>query len=126
MSIKKLSEYQDEEALEVLSKLLDPIVDICGDEGFQEFFNDAKSKKNKLQIIKFLMSNYKSEITQILAILHGQKVEDYHFTIASLILDLSEILNDSELISFFNSQSSKTVNSASGSAMENTEEIGTM
>lgn len=117
--MKKLSEYKNEEALELLADLMEPVSLIFADAEVVKSF----STKNKLLVAKDIIKRHTHETFQILAILDGVPIEDYECSLFTLPLKLLDILNDAELQSFFKSQGLEmTHEESSGSAMENIEE----
>lgn len=116
--MKKLSEYKNEEALDLLADLLEPVSLIFGD---AEVVNSLKNK-SRLMAIKDIIKRHKKETLQMLAILDGVPVEEYECTIFTLPLKLLDIFNDEELQTFFGLQSPKMEDESFGSVMENTEE----
>lgn len=114
----KLSEYKNEDALDLLADILDPISDIFMDVEFREQIKNA----NKMQIVQYLLKNHKKPILQIMARLDNIPVEEYEMNLLSLPKKLLEIVNDKELIDFFRSQGQMMANETSGSATVSTEE----
>jgi len=98
--MKKLSEYRDEEALDMMADLLEPCVSIFSDE---EFANQYRAGKT-LQAVKSAIKNHKREVMQALAIMEGVPLEEYHCDILTLPMRLLEIINDEKLQQVFTSQ----------------------
>ena len=115
----KLSEIKGDDALEVITKIIEPIAQIASDKKLQA---DRKAGKPKLLIIKYVLENYKPQVFEILAALNQTSVDEYKKTVSliSLPMEIMEILNDPEVMVLFNSQS-QTEKTSSGSASENTE-----
>lgn len=108
----KLSEYENEEALDLLAELIEPATAICTDKKVVELF---KQKDRKLaSVVKVIIKNHKKEIIEILAALDGVPVEKYKVNVLTLPAKVLEILNDDDLVNFFSQQ----IQSASGSATE--------
>ena len=113
--LRQISQIKDDDALDLLSDLLEPAVAICSNE---EFINSFKGKKvNRLKIAQLLLKNNKKEIMQILSILSDE--EEYHCNTISLLSDVVGLMNDEELISFFTSQV-QMEETSSASASEST------
>ena len=115
-----LSEYKGEQALDILVDLLEPATVIMGD---KEVGQLAKSKAPVIKIVKAAIKNHKKEVIEVLAVLDGEKPEEYaeKVTVFTLPGKLLEILNDPDLMSFFTSQgqmSEASSLSASESIME--------
>lgn len=119
--MKRISEYRDEEALDLLADLLGPAITIVNTEGFQDAFNSG----NKLGAIKIAIKGAKGAVMEILARLDGVPVEEYHCNVLTLPARLLEILNDEVLVDFFTEQAQTgTLKDVSGSATANTEDAG--
>ena len=117
--MKKISEYKDDEAVELLADILEPVCTILADKEVQESMS-----KSKMDIIHACMKRHPKEIRQIMAVLNGVPFEDYHIGVGDIPVVMLEIINDKELVSFFLSQGQMALNGVSGSATENTEEEG--
>ena len=116
--MKKLSEYKDEEALDVLADLIDPVVDIFGDTEIADYYRGG----NKLLAVKVAIKNHKKSVIEMMAILEGVPVEDYHCNLLTLPKILLGIFSDPELESFFLEQGEEMISDdASGSATESSE-----
>lgn len=100
--MKKLSEIKDEEAIELLADLIEPISEIASDEKAKEELIKAKEAGlSPMEMVKPLMKTHKKSIIKILAILDGTPVEEYHCNAITLPLRLIEIMNDPEILSLF-------------------------
>lgn len=113
--MRKLSEYKDDEAIEVLADILEPVCMICADKEVQDSMSGPK-----LVIARTCMKNHPKEVRQIMAILDGVPFEDYHIGVFDLPIKMLEILNDEDLINFFRSQGQMGSSNTFGSATENT------
>lgn len=111
----KLSEYKDEDALELLANISEPAIEIFADKQLAQLIREKKSGK----AISCAIKNHKKEVMELLAALDGVPVEEYHCNVFSLPQKLLEILNDKELVAFFSS--TQEAQNASGNVMENTE-----
>ena len=116
--MKKLSEYRNEEALNLLADIIEPCVVVFGD---PDFIKVARSK-DTVEIIKCLLKSHQKSVIEILATLEGVPVEKYECNLATLPVTILQIVNDSDLIHFFKSQGQELVQTSSGSATENTED----
>lgn len=116
--MKKLDEYKDEEALELLAELVSSVVRVLGDKEIGEIVKSG----NKINIIAAVIKKYPKDIMEIMAILEGVPVEEYHINIVSLPKMLLDIVNDPLLSDFFVSQGEMVSQIPSGSAMEHTQE----
>ena len=116
----KLSEMQDERALDLLADIIEPAATIMAD---KEISKLIKSGANKVSIIKKVIKNHKKPIMQILAALDGTPEEEYHCNVLTLPIKLLEILNDQDLIDFFTLQGQTNQLERSGSVTESTGEV---
>jgi hypothetical protein len=117
----KLSEYKNEDALDLLADIIEPISKILSDRKVQDLaLNDVEAR---MGAVKYLLKNHKKSIIEIMARLDNVPLEKYEVNIWSLPNKLIELLNDKELISFFHSQAQKTVGESFGFATESTKEI---
>lgn len=116
--MRKLSEIKNEDALDVLVDLMDPVAEICVDKSFEKAFK----KGDKMGSIKLLVKNHKESIIKILAILDGEPVETYEVNVIQIPTKLFELLNDKDMMDFFDSQGLKISGMFFGSATETTEE----
>lgn len=116
----KLSEYKNEEALELLADIMDPLSDIMTDENFKKLLSEEKT--TKMGMIQYLLRNQSKPIIAILARMENTPVEEFQVNILSLTTKLLDVFNDKELVDFFKSQGQMVAGEPSGSATENTEE----
>lgn len=114
--LRQISQIKDDDALDLLADLLEPVVEICSNEEFKKLIKSKKA--NRLKIAQLLLKNNKKEIMQILSILSDE--EEYHCNTISLLSDVVNLMNDEELISFFTSQM-QMEETLSASALESTE-----
>lgn len=115
----KLSDYQNEEALEVLADIIEPATMIIADKEVQKIY---KSGQPKLKLVTYMLKHHSSEVLDIMAGLDGVPREEYKCNILTLPVKLLEIMNDEQLLGFFSSQASMGQTS-SGNATESTEEV---
>lgn len=98
--MKKLSEYKDEEALDLLADIIEPASVIFSDDKVKDTFKKAKGK-SIIPLAKIIIQNHKNEIMDILARLDGKRREDFHCNVLTLPITVMQILQDKELIDFF-------------------------
>lgn len=116
--MRKLSEVKNEDALELIAEVIEPLSTIIGDPQAKAL----RAKKAKTtEIMKWVLQNHSEEVLTILAALDGEDANEYEISAIQLPIRVLEILNDKELISLFSSQGQMTEKTSSGSAMENTE-----
>ena len=96
----KLSEYKNEQAIEMLGKLIDPISTVLADTKVK----NAYQAGTQLAFVKVLLTEHPHEIVEILAILDNTPVDQYEVSLTTLPKKVLEILNDEELKDFFASQ----------------------
>lgn len=113
----KLSEYQGEEALDILADLIEPAGEIMSDKEIGEVF-----KQNRFKAIGLAIKNHKKAVMQILATMDGVPVDEYKCNVFSLPVKILEILNDPEMIQLFQYQGQTGDAKSSGSASVNTED----
>ena len=111
----KLSEYQGEDALDLLTDLIEPAGEIMSDKEIGEVF-----KKNRFKAIGLAIRNHKKAVMQIMATMDGVPVDEYKCNVFSLPVKILEILNDPEMIQLFQYQGQTGDANSSGSASENT------
>lgn len=117
--MRKLSEFKNEEALDLLADILEPMsVIMTDDEVVDKLMSDGQRMEGAIMLIK----NYKPEIIRILAAMDQEDPETYEFNIFTLPRRILEIVNDKELLAFFMEQQTETLKESFGSAKENTKE----
>ena len=119
--MKKLSDYKNEEALEVLADIIEPLATISSD---TEFVADIKKNFSKgserIRLISRGLKTHGKEVIAILAALERKPVEEYECNMATLPAQILNILNDKELMSYFLSQAEPMDETSFGSVTENT------
>ena len=96
----KITDFKNEDALELIMDLIDPVGALFADQDFV----DAIKKDKKLEAVKIAIKNHKSDIICVLARLNNMTVDEYEGNIITMTVQLLEILNDKELSDFFISQ----------------------
>ena len=116
--MKKISEYIDEEALDLLAELIEPAAIIMADKAIAE----AMKGGNRMSAISTAIKNHKPEVMRIMAVMDGVPVEEYHCDVFTLPMRVLDLLNDKALLSFFSSQAPETSQkTSSGPVMGTTE-----
>lgn len=115
----RLSDYENEEAVEVLADMIEPAAIIMADPRVAEMFNSGKPK---ILLVKYALKEHKKSVVELIAALHRQKPKELKFTMISLIKDLLDIMNDPELQSVFTLQGQETEGEHSGAVTETTTE----
>lgn len=122
--MRKLSEIQNEEAIDVLADLLDPIAEISKDKEIRKPNKNEQGEdvpKTKMEVIQAILKRHQRAVVKILAILDGVPIEDYKINIIQIPAKVYECLNDKDMLAFFQSQGLNISDASSGSATENTE-----
>ena len=115
----KLSEYKNEDAIDLLADILEPTAKILSD---KELADSVRKGASKITSIKIAMKNNKSSIVEILSRINGKSPDDYECNVITIMKDLLDILNDEALTDFFSSQQQMMEKTSSTSAMVNIEE----
>lgn len=117
--MKHLSEYKDEEALDMLADLIDPVINIFSDKEVADYYRGGVV----IKAVQASIKNHKEDVLNMLAILERVPREEYHCNLLTLPKVLLSVFNDPELKDFFSEQSEgMTSEGASGSVMESTKE----
>lgn len=116
--MKKLSDYQGEDAIDLWADLLEPMTEILGDPEMQK---SIQSGKAKILIAKDIFKAHKAEAEQIMLRVDPEPIDGVNILLRLVAL-ISDISQNGELRSFFGSAAqAKTDSESSGSATENTE-----
>ena len=125
----KLSDIKGDRVFDVIADIIEPVANIAQDKEITLFrretppdgmtaraFAVQKIAKNA----PLLLKRHKADISAVLASIKGQTVEEYvsGLNMATLSVDLLELLNDKEFVSFFTSAMQTA--DMSGSASETT------
>jgi hypothetical protein len=123
--MKKLSEFKDDEAMDVLVEILEPSANLIKNNKFKLAIRGDKEKDikpNKMQAIKIAITENRKDVVKIMATLNETPVEEFHYNLLTLPKMMVELFNDKELIDFFQYRGETDLEIPSGSATENTEE----
>lgn len=113
--MRKLSEIQNEDALDVIAEIIDPVIEISQDEEIKKL----TSKKDRLGAVQVAIKNHKKAVLKVLAILDGESPETYKVNIIQIPVKVMELLNDKDMQDFFQSQGLIPSDASSGSVTEN-------
>ena len=117
--MKKLSDYKNEEAIELWADLIGPMARILGDEKTKSLVKT----KSPIDIAKGILAEHKSDAIEIMLRIDDTPVDGIN-VVTRLVGIILEIMNNEDLRSFFTSAGQETMQSASfGSAMENIKAI---
>jgi hypothetical protein len=89
----KLSDYKNEEAIEVIADIMMPLSVIFTDE-------EIKKEKNRMKAIAKALKKYKKEVIQILARIDGVPVDKYECNAITLPIKVVEVLNEPDIQDF--------------------------
>lgn len=93
----KLSDYKNEEALDVLADIIEPLSIILADKECSGVIKGGTIAASAKAILK----THPKEVIAILAALDRKDPSEYECTLYTVPVKLLEILNDPEMISFF-------------------------
>lgn len=118
--MKKLSDYQGEEAIELWADLLEPVTEILGDKDIAKIIQDPK--KPPLLKASAILKKYKKEAEQIMLRIDPEPLDGLNI-ITRLVSILIEAGQSEDVRAFFGfaGQAVKTDKESSGSPTENTE-----
>ena len=116
----KLSDYTNEDALDLLADLLDSAAEIMADDELKAIAMTG----DKMGIAKYILKNKKEQLITIFARMNGTPREEYVATIPEMLAQLLDVLNDKTLLDFFALQAQKNAGASFGLATENTAATG--
>lgn len=114
----RLSDIKDEQALDTLAEIIEPLGEILEDTEVTTPFKDGK----KIKAISVALKKHKTAVITIMAALDGKTPETYHFNIITIPAKMLEILNDPELLQAFRLQPQSEDVTSSGAATETIQE----
>ena len=113
-------ERNNEEKLELLADLLEPVSKILSDKEITDPITSGKG--TWAEVISKALKKHKSEIVEIMARVDGVEVDKYEVNLLKLPVRLMDFVNRPEVQELFSGQSQQIVNASGGSATENTED----
>lgn len=116
--MKKLSDYNGEEAIDLWADLMEPTATILADPEVAKFM---QSGKPPIKIAHKILKTHKKEAIEILTRIDDTPVNGLS-VVTRLLSLLAEISSDETIKSFFGTQGQKTEDMPSGSPTENIEE----
>lgn len=116
--MKKISDFKNEDAVDLLAGIFEPVTSIFGD---PEIIKASEENIPQVKLVSLVLKRHKKEIVEILATMDGVPVEEYSCTPVTILTKILSLTNDKELVAFFASQSQTAFQTPSGSVMENTE-----
>lgn len=121
--MKRLSEYKNEAALDLLVEIMEPASELMSDNEAVALLY-SKKPGDRMKGVTQMIKAHERAVIQILAALDGVPVDQYECGFFTLPTRLLEILNDKELLGFFMDQQMPNTEKPSSSATENTEDHG--
>lgn len=118
MAEQKTIRQQNEDQLDLLADLMEPVAEIFADKAVREGFESGSVFK----AIRPAIKNHKAAVIEILARLHGESPDTYKVNALMLPVELTRLINKPEVQDFLSALSQSALEDASGSAMENIEE----
>lgn len=100
----KFNELKNEQAIEALADMFDPIVEIASDERVKS----AARSDNKILMVKLILKDHAKAIFELMAISDGVPVDEYECNMLTLPAKLMELFNQPEFSFLFQSQGQKT------------------
>lgn len=110
----KLSDIKGERVFDVIADIIEPVTNIAQDKEITLFKRETPPEGMTARVFAIkkisknaplLLKRHKGDISTVLAVIKGQTVEEYvdGLNMATLSIDLLELLNDREFVSFFTS-----------------------
>jgi hypothetical protein len=119
--MKKLSDYQGDEAIELWADLMEPMAIILGDDKVQKV---VTSGKPPMIIAKEVLKAHRKEAVEILLRIDPEPIDGLNL-ILRLVALITDIGKNAEVRGFFGfAEQAKTDSESGGSATENTEVAG--
>lgn len=115
----KLSELRDDQALDALEALIDPVCDIVNKETLE-----MVSQKKFRELFKVLLHDHRRSLVAILAAVECKKPEEFSFSLGDLFEKFKDLLEDTEFMKVFRSQLQTVARESSGAASADTEPQG--
>lgn len=95
----KISDYKNEDAIELLADLLDPVEEIATDDEVKA----AMTGDNvvPMRIAKVILKKHPKAIMEIFARIDGTAVDEYEISVPEILGKLIGLFNDKEFMAFF-------------------------
>lgn len=97
----KLSEIKNEQALELVADIIEPISAILTDEEIKSAFG---AQLPKIKLVKLVCKKHTKEILEVLARLDGKEPDEYEISFLEIPVKVLELFNDPALAAVFTSQ----------------------
>lgn len=92
-----MRELKNEQAIEALADMFDPIVEIASDEEVKS----AAQSNDKVLMVKLILKNHAKAIFEIMAVSEGIPVDEYECNMLTLPVKLLEMFNRPEFSVLF-------------------------
>lgn len=115
----KLSDFENEEALDLLADIMEPAAKIMADKKVEAMF---RAETPALIIAPYVLRHHKKSAIEIISALHQTTPDKLKFNAVSLLKDLIDLMNDEQVAELFTLQGQMTQDTSSGSAMGTTED----
>lgn len=92
----KFIDYKNEDAIELIADIMEPLSVVFTDE-------EIKNEKNRMKAIAKALRKYKKEVVEILARIDNVPVENFECNALTLPARLLEIMNDKDIQDFLTS-----------------------
>ena len=113
----KFEELKNEQAIEALADMFDPILEIASDEKVKS----AARSDNRILMVKIILKDHARAVFELMAASEGVPIDEYECNMLTLPAKLMEMFNKPEFGFLFQSQSQTEEQTSSGSATESTE-----
>lgn len=120
--MKRLSDFQDEAGIILVSRLMLPIGRIAQNRAVLQARTAAKAEGRDMSVLELasvMLSSGARDIMEMLALLNEEDPAEYHCSAATVLADVMKMFSDPDLQALFGLQSS--IPASSGSASESTE-----
>ena len=118
--MRRLSEIQGEEAIDVMAALMSPASIILSDESVKERMQRKNS--TMAEVAAYIAKNHKDSVIDMLTILSGKTRNEYveNMSVLSLVQDVIYMFNEPELQELFTGQAQSEGGGHSGPATATT------
>lgn len=118
--MKKLSDYEGEEAILLWGELFDPMIELLADTEITEAIR--KKKSTMFDVAKLALRKHPKELYTILTRIDDEEINAAN-VLTKVIVFLTELVTNGKATTFFNSaESGGEEKGSSGSATENTKD----
>ena len=118
--MKRLSDYEGEEAILLWGELFDPMIELLSDDDITEAIR--KKESTMFDVAKLALKKHPKELYTILKRVDDDKINAAN-VLTKVVVFLTELVTNGKATAFFNSaESGGEEKESSGSATENTED----